>query len=625
MPSAKNTSGKPTKPTAHINMEKLKQFIRTRGADYLLDKNITSVGIGYKQEGGKPTKELAIQFTVDRKLSPERLELLGTEEIPRSIIVDGVEYPTDVIERSYSKAFKIVAEVAASDRKTRIAPIVPGISVANKKISAGTLGCIVFDKEKGTPYILSNWHVLHGNEGNIGDDIVQPGPHDDNRVQLNRVGKLIRSHLGPAGDCAIASIENRAFKRDVMELGIKPEKIGEPELGDRVMKSGRTTAVTHGTVTRIHIMVKIDYGAPVGEQAIGGFEIGPDDKRLSEDGEISKPGDSGSVWVFSTARGKASKIIAGLHFAGEGAGDPNEHAIACYAQSVFEKLEITLTPAQLTDEDPIMNAGYAPHFLGPAVAVPKLSPSKLADAFKLNGSEVVRYTHFSLAQSRSRRFAIWVGWNIDGSQIKKLSRTGIKFEADNRFAQFQVGDELYADNRLDRGHIARRADLVWGPIDVAKKANKDSFFFSNITPQMDNFNQGHLGGIWGKLEDAVFEDVTVDNLKVSVFGGPVFRNDDRVFRSVKIPREFYKVIVFVESGTLKARAFILTQNLDELEVLDLNEFKVFQVTLGEVENRCGFSFPANLKAADGFAERLQSIAEANGERESIRSLDDIVW
>jgi endonuclease G len=625
MPSKKNTSRKPTKPTAESSTEKLKQFIRTRGADYLFDKNITSVGIGYKQEGGKPTKELAIQFTVDRKLSPERLELLGTEEIPRSIVVDGVEYPTDVIERSYSKAFKIVAEVAAGDRKTRIDPIVPGVSVANKKISAGTLGCIVFDKEKGTPYMLSNWHVLHGNEGNIGDDIVQPGPHDDNRVQLNRVGKLIRSHLGPAGDCAIASIENRAFKREVMELGTKPEKIGEPELGDRVMKSGRTTAVTHGIVTRIHTMVKIDYGATVGEQAIGGFEIGPDDNRLSVDGEISKPGDSGSVWVFSTARGKASKIIAGLHFAGEGAGDPNEHAIACYAQSVFEKLEITLTPAQLTDEDPIMNAGYAPHFLGPAVAVPKLSPSKLADAFKLNGSEIVRYTHFSLAQSRSRRFAIWVGWNIDGSQIKKLSRTGIKFEADNRFAQFQVGDELYADNRLDRGHIARRADLVWGPIDVAKKANKDSFFFSNITPQMDNFNQGHLGGIWGKLEDAVFEDVTVDNLKVSVFGGPVFRNDDRVFRSVKIPREFYKVIVFVESGTLKARAFILTQNLDELEVLDLNEFKVFQVTLGEVENRCGFSFPDNLKAADGFAERLQSIAEANGERESIRSLSDIVW
>src|SRR6478735_1391249 len=123
MPSKKNTSRKPTKPTAQSSTEKLKQFIRTRGADYLLDKNITSVGIGYKQEGGKPTKELAIQFTVDRKLSPERLELLGTEEIPRSIVVDGVEYPTDVIERSYSKAFKIVAEVAAGDRKTRIEPI----------------------------------------------------------------------------------------------------------------------------------------------------------------------------------------------------------------------------------------------------------------------------------------------------------------------------------------------------------------------------------------------------------------------------------------------------------------------------------------------------------------------
>lgn len=99
----------------------------------------------------------------------------------------------------------------------------------------------------------------------------------------------------------------------------------------------------------------------------------------------------------------------------------------------------------------------------------------------------------SLAQSKSRRFAIWVAWNIDGNSIKKVSRNGIKFVFDNRFKQFQVGDELYSDNRLDRGHIARRADLVWGPLEEAQKANKDSFFFSNITPQMDDFNQGKLG------------------------------------------------------------------------------------------------------------------------------------
>jgi endonuclease G len=238
--------------------------------------------------------------------------------------------------------------------------------------------------------------------------------------------------------------------------------------------------------------------------------------------------------------------------------------------------------------------------------MPKLSNPQRNDAFKLNGSELIHYTHFSLALSKSRRFAYWVAWNIDGGRLKKLSRKGIKFDFDPRIQEnFQVGNDLYADNRLDRGHIARRADLVWGSSAEARQANKDSFFFTNIAPQMDNFNQSNLGGIWGELENAVFDEVDVENFHVSVFGGPVFRNDDRVFLGIKIPREFFKILAYVEGGKLSSKAFILTQNLDQLELLDLNEFKVFQVTLGEVEQRCGFSFPANLKTADGFAESLR--------------------
>jgi endonuclease G len=375
-------------------------------------------------------------------------------------------------------------------------------------------------------------------------------------------------------------------------------------------------------------MVKIDYEGSVGEQSIGGFEIGPDENNLPEDGEISKGGDSGAWWLFKSDNGKTSKVMAGLHFAGEGSSDPNEHAIACYPQSVFEKLEITITPpAQVTGAvSQSAGLGYNPAFLNTQVPVPKLTAAKLSDAVKLQGKEIIDYTHFSLVQSKSRKFAIWVGWNIDGNKIKKVSRNGINFITDSRFAQFQVGDELYEGNRLDRGHIARRADLVWGStLSEAKKANTDSFFFSNITPQMDDFNQGNLGGIWGKLEDAIFEEVDVDNLKVTVFGGPVFNSDDRVFRAVKIPREFFKVIIFEEDGTLKSKGFILTQNLDQLEALDLNEFKVFEASLAEIGQRCGFSFPANVKAADGFAEQLRNKPEALNARKPLQKLKDISW
>ena len=217
-------------------------------------------------------------------------------------------------------------------------------------------------------------------------------------------------------------------------------------------------------------------------------------------------------------------------------------------------------------------------------------------------------------------------WNIDGSNIKKISRTGISFTTDPRIpSEFQSGDELYKTNKLDRGHIARRADLVWGPMHEAKKANRDSFYFTNICPQLDKFNQGNKGGIWGKLEDAVFEEVEVENLKVSLLGGPVFHEDDKIYRNTKLPREFWKVIMYVERKKLKAKGFLLTQNLDELEALELDSFKVYQVALAEIETRCGFIFDEIIKFADSFGQKLGLKKTLIQQRFPIEHAADIDW
>ncbi|HXQ33991.1 MAG TPA: hypothetical protein VN843_08270, partial [Anaerolineales bacterium] len=132
-------------------METLKQFVRTQGKDYLKDRNITSVGIGYKQKDGQPTKELAIQFSVGTKIAVPELE--EAAKIPESFNINGVEVPTDVVQREFKLDISVVAEPAASNRKTRLDPITPGISVANVNVSAGTIGCIVFDQHNGSPYV----------------------------------------------------------------------------------------------------------------------------------------------------------------------------------------------------------------------------------------------------------------------------------------------------------------------------------------------------------------------------------------------------------------------------------------------------------------------------------------
>ncbi|MGW0634823.1 DNA/RNA non-specific endonuclease [Nocardia salmonicida] len=268
-----------------------------------------------------------------------------------------------------------------------------------------------------------------------------------------------------------------------------------------------------------------------------------------------------------------------------------------------------------------LRTGYDPDFLGPRVEVPELDAAVRADAVRFDGSDVISYTHFSLALSTPRRFAFWVAWNIDGAAMRKLPRTGIDFVKDPRIpAEVQVGNELYRRNRLDRGHLARRADLLWGTETEAEQANIDSFFYTNITPQMDDFNQSSRAGVWGQLEDAVFADVDIDDLKVSVFGGPAFRADDQVHRGVALPREYWKVICFVEGNRLRCKAFLLTQHLDELEALALDEFRVFQVAVPEIEQRARCRFPAALHIADTFVTQ-----ESVDHRRPLESTADISW
>jgi endonuclease G, mitochondrial len=347
---------------------------------YLDYPNITSVGIGKKIVNGEETDEMAVQFTVNQKAEAKDLESLRTLEIPGKLIADEIEIKTDVVERSYqipnhvprtegsteylqkskfkpSDAGDLASlveipkvEISKDDyRMSRQEPIVPGISVNNKRYAgAGTLGCIVYDKENGNPYILSNYHILNWTEGAIGDVIVQPGALDaDQKLkEADTVGKLVRSYLGLAGDCAIGSIENRKFLANIYELGVVPKRFEKVKLGDRVVKSGRTTGVTHGIVTRVGMTVEMNYGS-LGKRRIECFEVSLDPEFPNQNNLFSEDGDSGSILLLKDRNtGETTDIVVGLHFAGALGGlSTQSYAIACNIDSVLTQLNITLEPA----------------------------------------------------------------------------------------------------------------------------------------------------------------------------------------------------------------------------------------------------------------------------------------
>ncbi|MEA3015502.1 MAG: endonuclease mitochondrial [Sphingomonadales bacterium] len=595
----------------------LREHVRAKANEYLKDSNITSVGIGLKNGDGP----ISLQFTVGRKASGLELEALDTEALPESITLpDGTMVPTDVIERSYRKSFELVQPETVNERRQRRDPIQPGISISHPSGTAGTIGLIVYDRATGAPCVLSNWHVLHGNRGAVGDAIVQPGPADNNNSAGNGAGNLLRSHLGNAGDCALARIEGRRFERAVFELAVTPRRMARVALGDSVVKSGRTTGVTYGIVRRVDVVAKIDYGQPTGEQPIGAFEIGIDPRRRPGDGEVSKGGDSGSAWLV-TRNGRATDIFAGLHFAGEASTSSDEHALACYPSSVQKKLDFVLEPprnaavlAGAGPESGVVRAGYDAGFLRMPVPLPRLTAPVERDTFRFAGGLFIPYTHFSVALSKGRRIARVVAWNIDGARIVRTARDD--FQLDPRIpANRQLGEDVYAGNKLDRGHIARRADLVWGPLDEARQANTDSSYFPNIAPQHERYNQSSRKGLWGELENLIFEQVDVQDVRMSVFGGPIFGEDDISYRGARIPREYWKLIAYVEDGALRAAGFVLSQAnlLSDLEAIDLDPFRLYQVRLADLEARTGLAFDG-LGVADTFAapERAVVPPEAEG-------------
>lgn len=237
--------------------------------------------------------------------------------------------------------------------------------------------------------------------------------------------------------------------------------------------------------------------------------------------------------------------------------------------------------------------GFNPLFLGEDVLVdlPKLSEEMAEDSTKLkDGSNVLKYVHFSIIMCQSRGLAYFTAVNIDGNTRQADVPRLRKWHYDKRISRdYQYGDEVYDDNDLDKGHLVRRLDPVWGDFEVAKQANKDSFYYTNSAPQHMKLNQK----IWLGLEDYLLKNAENYGLKVSVFTGPVFRADDKVYREkYQIPADFWKVVVMVKKdGTLSATAYIQTQQ-DMIENLEFffGEYKTYQVPVQQIEELTGLDF-----------------------------------
>jgi endonuclease G len=216
------------------------------------------------------------------------------------------------------------------------------------------------------------------------------------------------------------------------------------------------------------------------------------------------------------------------------------------------------------------------------------------------------FTHFTVLLQPERRLAVVTGVNLDGAQLLDLDR-GDDWHLDPRVpAAEQVGPEVYADNDLDRGHLVRRRDPVWGDAQTAAQANLDSFSYVNAAPQAALFNQGEL--LWAGLEDYILDHARANGQRLSVFTAPVLAADDPSYRGIQVPRRFWKIAAWATEPAGGVPALAATGYLlDQSEVLDpllqstaepppLGAYLTYQVPLVDIATLTGLDLGPLLTA-----------------------------
>lgn len=189
---------------------------------------------------------------------------------------------------------------------------------------------------------------------------------------------------------------------------------------------------------------------------------------------------------------------------------------------------------------------------------------------------VIRHVGYSLSYNEQHEQANWVAYELTDQETRKIVKRTNKFIVDHTIRTGSATNEDYKGSGYDRGHLAPAADMGW-----SEQAMKESFFFSNMSPQVPEFNRG----IWKRLEEQV-RQWAVDNQTVYVVTGPVLANDLPAIGPdhVSVPRCYYKVILDYTKPDLKGIGFLVPNTSSTLPL------RAYAVSIDSVERVTGIDF-----------------------------------
>jgi endonuclease G len=220
------------------------------------------------------------------------------------------------------------------------------------------------------------------------------------------------------------------------------------------------------------------------------------------------------------------------------------------------------------------------------------------------GEELICHSMLCLVYAEAYEQARWVGHIITPDVVNGVVGRSNDFRVDPKvktgsaeerdyFLKIMQPDSafVYDGFGYDRGHLAPSADFRW-----SERALSESYYYSNMSPQLADFNRGIWSDLEGLLRAYLYRNPST---QLYVFTGPVLRPDlptiSRAKNKVAIPEQFWKIALDLKNR--KAIAFVIPQNAKGYPLSS------YATSIDEVEKLTGLNFFAQLE--DGLEESLE--------------------
>lgn len=194
---------------------------------------------------------------------------------------------------------------------------------------------------------------------------------------------------------------------------------------------------------------------------------------------------------------------------------------------------------------------------------------------------LVHHSKFSLCYDENREVSSWVAYFLDRQSLNRpnFPRSGY-FTPDPDVTTHSATHGDYSGSGYTRGHLVPVGDVSYDTL-----AMRESFYMSNITPQLRGFNNG----VWKELEENVRDwTYTCDGLYI--VSGPIFKGYAKTIgkNGVAVPTAFFKVLLQYNDKGSKSIGFIIPHEVSD------QPLQSYMVTIDSIETVVGIDFFDNL-------------------------------